>query len=59
MEKVKDLLNPKNDKMQIRDDKTRGVFVEGLTELVRLPRQPCPAPPPSVADGSLPLVRHL
>ncbi|ANB15602.1 Kip1p [Sugiyamaella lignohabitans] len=32
MEKIKDLLNPTNDNLPIHEDKTRGVYVKGLTE---------------------------
>jgi hypothetical protein len=33
-EEIKDLLNPSDKKMNIREDKARGIFVEGLAELV-------------------------
>lgn len=32
MERIKDLLNPQNDNLPIHEDKTRGVYVKGLTE---------------------------
>lgn len=32
MERIKDLLNPRNDNLPIHEDKTRGVYVKGLTE---------------------------
>lgn len=32
MEKIKDLLNPRNDNLPIHEDKARGVYVRGLTE---------------------------
>jgi kinesin family protein 5 len=32
MEKIRDLLNPSNDNLQIHEDKSRGIYVKGLTE---------------------------
>ena len=32
MERIKDLLNPDNDNLPIHEDKTRGIYVKGLTE---------------------------
>ncbi|KAF5097109.1 hypothetical protein D0Z00_002507 [Geotrichum galactomycetum] len=32
MERIKDLLNPRNDNLPIHEDKARGVYVKGLTE---------------------------
>lgn len=34
-EEVKDLLNPSDKKLNIRESPTQGIFVEGLAELVR------------------------
>ncbi|CAD6590665.1 MAG: hypothetical protein TREMPRED_005838 [Tremellales sp. Tagirdzhanova-0007] len=33
MEKIKDLLAPQNDNLSIHEDKTRGVYVKGLTDV--------------------------
>lgn len=32
MERIRDLLNPSNDNLPVHEDKTRGVYVKGLTE---------------------------
>lgn len=33
MEKIRDLLNPANDNLPVRENKTRGIYVEGTTEV--------------------------
>lgn len=33
MEKIRDLLNPVNDNLQVRENKQRGIYVEGTTEV--------------------------
>ena len=50
---ISDLLKPERTNLGIREDRKRGIYVDGLSEwVVRTPQEVRPSPPPS--DAPLP-----